>query len=68
MNREVIRITSTMGKNSKRPVNAIDDHLVNVNVTAENTTTTKAGKLCRGTFSGNKTTSVLNRDGNSLIL
>ena len=56
-----------LSSNAQQLVNAVDDHSVNVNVTAENTNLTKAGQLyVGGTFSGNKTNFIFNNEGTSM--
>ncbi|WP_345989651.1 DUF6443 domain-containing protein [Chryseobacterium sp. Chry.R1] len=56
-----------LSTDAQQLVNAIDDHSVNVNVSAENTNITKSGNLyVGGTFSGNKTSYLLNGDGSAL--
>ena len=56
-----------LSSDAQQLVNAIDDHSVNVNVKAENTNMTEAGNLyIGGAFGGNKTRSLLSRDGSSL--
>lgn len=56
-----------LSSDAQQLVNAIDDHSVNVNVTAENTKMTKAGHLyVGGAFGGNKTNYILNRDGTAI--
>lgn len=56
-----------LSADAQQLVNAIDDHSVNVNVSAEYTNTTKSGNLyVGGTFSGNKTSYLLNRDGSAV--
>ncbi len=58
---------SKLSSDAQQLVNAIDDHSVNVNVKAENTNMTEARHLyIGGAFSGNKTKSLLSRDGSSL--
>ncbi|UKB82243.1 RHS repeat-associated core domain-containing protein [Chryseobacterium sp. MEBOG06] len=56
-----------LSADAQQLVNAIDDHSVNVNVSAEYTNITKSGNLyVGGTFSGNKTSYLLNRDGSAV--
>ncbi len=56
-----------LSTDAQQLVNAIDDHSVNVNVSAEYTNITKSGNLyVGGTFSGNKTSYLLNRDGSAV--
>ncbi|MPS66752.1 MAG: RHS repeat-associated core domain-containing protein [Chryseobacterium sp.] len=56
-----------LSSDAQQLVNAINDHSVNVNVKAENTNKTEAGHLyVGGTFSGNKTSRLLSRDGSSM--
>ncbi|BAP30064.1 cell well associated RhsD protein [Chryseobacterium sp. StRB126] len=56
-----------LSSDAQQLANAIDDHSVRVKIMAENTNTTEAGLLyVGGTFSGNTTRYLLNRDGSSM--
>ncbi|WP_445223274.1 RHS repeat-associated core domain-containing protein [Chryseobacterium sp. MYb328] len=60
-------LSKKLSGDAQQLANAIDDHSVKVNVKAENTNTTEAGLLyVGGTFSGNKTSYQLSKDGNSI--